>query len=270
MEDPGTFARAYCSTNLPYCSLSLSRNIIFQALALNGHIPTVSEIPHVIHNLTSTSPSTQQHTLLTYFTPNASFTHPFCRTGSFNFGSSPIPDLTDARLISPHPQPKSSAAPSASSTKLQLNSRQLIAQVYRWYKILSPRIELDVQSVAFDAQSLLLYVSIHQIFRIQLVLFYRADVRLTTLLELTHDPLGLERTPAQLEREVSKEERQKYYIRSQEDLYQTSECVKFVLPWGIGWVAVVLWGFIATIACVLGSVVLAPITWFEEWASKER
>ena len=71
----------------------------------------VSEIPGVIQALTQSPPSIQRQTLEKYFTPDASFTHPFCRTGSFN------------------------------------GSRLLILAIYRWYKILSPRIELAVDSV---------------------------------------------------------------------------------------------------------------------------
>ena len=43
--------------------------------------------------------------------PSASFTHPFCRTGSFE------------------------------------GSRNLIHAIYKWYKLLSPKIELKVNSV---------------------------------------------------------------------------------------------------------------------------
>jgi hypothetical protein len=71
----------------------------------------ISEIPTIIHLLTQSPPSIQQQTLEKYFTPDASFTHPFCRTGSFN------------------------------------GSRYLILAIYRWYKILSPRIGLDVNGV---------------------------------------------------------------------------------------------------------------------------
>ena len=70
-----------------------------------------AEIPQIIHLLTQSPPSTQRKTLETYFTPSASFTHPFCRTGSFE------------------------------------GSRWLIWCIYRWYKILSPRIEISVDSV---------------------------------------------------------------------------------------------------------------------------
>ncbi len=71
----------------------------------------VHEIPSIIHALTQSPPSLQRQTIETYFTPTASLTHPFCRTGSFD------------------------------------GSRWLIWCIYRWYKILSPKIELQVESV---------------------------------------------------------------------------------------------------------------------------
>ncbi|KAK4695792.1 hypothetical protein P7C71_g2029, partial [Lecanoromycetidae sp. Uapishka_2] len=70
-----------------------------------------AEINHIIHLLTQSPPATQRATIEKYFTPNASFTHPFCRTGSFE------------------------------------GSRWLIWCIYRWYKIMSPRIEIAVDSV---------------------------------------------------------------------------------------------------------------------------
>jgi hypothetical protein len=72
---------------------------------------TAKEIPGVIHLLTQAPPSIQRETVETYFTPSASFTHPFCRTGSWQ------------------------------------GSRWAIWIVYRWYKIMSPRIDISVQSV---------------------------------------------------------------------------------------------------------------------------
>ena len=71
----------------------------------------VQDVGPMIHKLTQGSPKEQKDTINAYFTPNASFTHPFCRTGSFE------------------------------------GSRYLIHAIYQWYKILSPRIELDVKSV---------------------------------------------------------------------------------------------------------------------------
>ena len=71
----------------------------------------VKDIAGVITTLCTASPSVQRRAVETHFTPTASFTHPFCRSGSFN------------------------------------GSRWFIAQVYRWYKILSPRIDVKVDSV---------------------------------------------------------------------------------------------------------------------------
>lgn len=71
----------------------------------------VAEIPQVIHSLTQTPPSLQRATLERYFTPSASFIHPLCRTGSFT------------------------------------GSRWFIWCIYRWYKIMSPHIDITIDSV---------------------------------------------------------------------------------------------------------------------------
>ena len=71
----------------------------------------IQEIPGVVHRLTQGSPKQQEETINEYFTTDASFTHPFCRTGSFE------------------------------------GSRRLIHSIFRWYKIMSPTIELNVNGV---------------------------------------------------------------------------------------------------------------------------
>ncbi|KAH3944049.1 hypothetical protein HBH98_150890 [Parastagonospora nodorum] len=170
----------------------------------------VKEIPGIIHLLTQSPPSIQYETIETYFTPTASFTHPFCRTGSHD------------------------------------NSRWLIAAIYRWYKIMSPRIDVSVQSVAFDEANLTLYVQIFQIFRIWLVPFYYAPVELTTVLKLRHDKGD-----------------NKYYIHSQNDLYQVDQWIRFILPGGH--LLIYLWHAWATFFCVVGAYLLIPVTWIEEY-----
>lgn len=184
----------------------------------------------MIHLLTQSPPSIQHETIETYFTPNASFIHPFCRTGSWS------------------------------------NSRWLIGAIYRWYKIMSPRIDITVQSVgknhqtqrrgishalttcriAFDEPNLILYVQIFQIFRIWLVPFYYAPVNLTTVIKLQRN-----RTD------------NKYYIRSQNDLYQVDQWIKFLLPGG--WALIYLWHFWASLFSLLGTWALLPVTWVEEY-----
>jgi hypothetical protein len=84
----------------------------------------VKEIPQIVHALTEGPPSEQKRALETYFTPDASFEHPFCRVPSFSKAS--IPFFGD------------------------INSRWVIWMVYRWYKILSPRTILDVHSVGMS------------------------------------------------------------------------------------------------------------------------
>ncbi|OJD18184.1 hypothetical protein AJ78_01797 [Emergomyces pasteurianus Ep9510] len=224
----------------------------------------VREIPHVIHLLTQSLPSVQEQTIERFFTPSASFTHPLCRTGSFN------------------------------------GSRWFIIQIYRFYKIMSPRIDLNVHSVAFDKSNHTLYVTLSQIFRLFIIPFYQANVRVTVVLTLTPStiphPQASEAsyslsssclsassgprpsdtpersTSGNFSHSHSHTEPQSqqsntttlYYISAQEDLYQISEVVKFVLPFGIGVILALAWHSFSTAFCVCAAWVLWPIVWAEE------
>ena len=203
----------------------------------------VKDISDIIITLTTAPPSEQKAAIYKYYTPTASFAHPLCRTGSFN------------------------------------GSRWLILQIYRWYKILSPRIEPVVDSVAFDEPNLLLYVSLRQKFKIPVVPYYLAHVTLTTVLALTTDPDAYHAmsNPKEPDAPVSMVEHKriahgsdadrqgkKYYIQSQNDLYALSEWVKFILPWGIGVTTIVSLQIIATFWCVVGAVLGKPLTFLEE------
>jgi hypothetical protein len=98
---------------------------------------------------------------------------------------------------------------------------------------------------AFDEANLILYVTIFQVFRIWLIPFYYAPVTLTSVLTLEHD-----------------EQDGKYYIASQNDLYQVDQWIRFVAPGG--WVLVHLWHYWAMFFCLLGAIVLRPISLLEE------
>jgi hypothetical protein len=176
---------------------------------------TETEIAHVIHLLTQSPPSTQLATLNKYFTPSSSFIHPFVRTGSWSQGDG-------------------------------WNSRWVISRIYRWYKILSPVIKLNVHSVAFDKTNNILYVSITQTFRIfaLIPLGYKANVGLVTKLRLSHVETG------------------KYYIQEQEDLYQTTEFTKFL--WGGIFLVVIAFQYFSLVACILLSYVGLPVSLIEE------
>lgn len=117
-----------------------------------------------------------------------------------------------------------------------------------------------MEMTAFDKEHMKLYVTISQIFSIFIIPFYVAPVTLTTVLTLTTYPSSASSdTP-----ESKKEDRKLYYIKSQEDLYQTSEFVKFVLPYGIGAVLVLMLQALATFVCTLGAIILSPILWIEQ------
>lgn len=71
----------------------------------------VRDAPGVVHKLIQGSPKEQEEAINAYFTPDAEFIHPFCRTGSFE------------------------------------GSRLLIHAIFRWYKIMSPRIEAKINGI---------------------------------------------------------------------------------------------------------------------------
>jgi hypothetical protein len=60
----------------------------------------------------------------------------------------------------------------------------------------------------------------------------------------------------------------RYYIHSQDDLYQVDEFIKFVLP--PGWVLVWLWHYWSTFFCLVGTFVLWPISAVEQFVWQQR
>jgi hypothetical protein len=80
-------------------------------MSVSDQQSAVAEIGPIIKLLCTAPPAEQRAAIETYFTPTASFTHPFCRTGSFS------------------------------------NSQWLIVIIYRWYKILSPHIDIEVDGM---------------------------------------------------------------------------------------------------------------------------
>ncbi|KAJ5156869.1 hypothetical protein N7492_009672, partial [Penicillium capsulatum] len=179
----------------------------------------VAEIPVVIRLLTQSRPSVQTEALNRFFTRNAAFVHPFCRVPSFE------------------------------------GSRYYVGKIFQWYKIMSPRIEIEIHSVAFDKEHLKLYIHMSQIFSIWIVPFHVAPVTLTTVLDLTTD--------SALSDTLANGDHTRYYITKQEDLYQSSEFVKFILPHFGHWL-VLAWHLIATFFCFLGVLFLWPLVWLEE------
>ena len=111
-------------------------------------------------------------------------------------------------------------------------------------------------TTAFDEKNLLLYVNISQVFRIFLVPFYRAPVTLTTVLQLAYGPNTNKGSGI-----VDASRPKRYYIQSQNDLYQVDQFIRFLLPWGIGTTLILIWHWFASLCCILGARLLAPLRW---------
>ncbi len=105
---------------------------------------------------------------------------------------------------------------------------------------------------AYDKENLTLYVSIHQLFHLFILprfIFSPASVSLVTVLHLQPTTSGGKKP---------------YLIRSQNDLYQVNEFVKFVSLFGVLSVMVMAFQLVATGLCVLGAVAGWPVSWVEE------
>lgn len=115
----------------------------------------------------------------------------------------------------------------------------------------------------FDQRAGILYVSIHQVFALWFIPFYKAPVKLISVLKLTQQSSG-DSTSARNDGPESTalagpgKERARYKIASQEDHYQINDCLQFVLP-GLGPFVWFLWQLYSTGLCVIGSVVFLPV-----------
>lgn len=158
-----------------------------------------------------------------------------------------------------------------------LNSRRLITAIFRWYKILSPHIEIGIESVAWDANRHRLYVGMHQRFALWFVPLYAANVRLLVELHLEdvvdgngHDSNSYAAVAAQQSTHAPNTPRNRmvngvpgtahqpprtrYYIARHEDHYQINEVLKFFTLGFGAW----LWALaqlFATFLCLGGATV---------------
>ncbi|RSM00367.1 hypothetical protein CDV31_011817 [Fusarium ambrosium] len=204
----------------------------------------VREIAGVIKALTQGSPEVQESALREYFLPNASFSHPYCHVPSISKGTIPLAG--------------------------GLDSIWLILGIYRWYRTLSPHIDIKVDSAVFDQKSGLLYVSLRQTFAVWFIPLYKAPVRLVSVLQLTQlspdsseDDVP-EKQPTNKRNgkpgnvKPRRQQKPKYFIASQEDLYPVNDCIQFILP-GLGPFLWTLWQLYSTWLCVVGSLIFLPV-----------
>ncbi|RMZ87043.1 hypothetical protein DV736_g5731, partial [Chaetothyriales sp. CBS 134916] len=192
----------------------------------------VAEISGVIKLLCTTPPHTQHATLEKYFTKNASFLHPVCRVDSF------------------------------------ANSRWFIGQVYLWYKIMTPKVDITSYSIGYDKENLVLYVTSQQYFKIWFL--PAITPRLLSILILTQDVdddfNAIADGPTTNSTSVTG--KKKYYIKSQKDMYEPNELVRYFTPYALGTTLVTLVQIWATIFCVIGSTLGFPIISLEDSVSK--
>ncbi|KAI0457626.1 hypothetical protein F5B21DRAFT_463938 [Xylaria acuta] len=207
------------------------------------------DISGVIHSLTQGTREEQEKTLNDYFLPDAYFVHSFCRVPSFQSRQIRVP---------------------FSNTEWTINSRLLVFFVYQWYKIMSPKILLEVDSTAFDKRTNSLYATIRQTFTIWLVPFslWQANVKLVCLLELAHLPVDKNKKLLMLENGFTQKNRdnntagvseKRYFIRGQQDHYQTNDMLNFVVPFGAS-AFIYIWQLLATFFCAVGTAFLWPVT----------
>ncbi len=143
------------------------------------------EIIPVTRTLCQGTPEEQLDAIHRNYLPDASFVHPFCRVPSFS--GIHIPGVGT------------------------INSRTLILAIFKWYRILSPRVDIHIESssklprvgshafagrsmlirkIVFDKHNKKLYLSISQVFAIWFIPFYRAPVHLITVIDLVQRPTG--------------------------------------------------------------------------------
>jgi hypothetical protein len=131
-----------------------------------------------------------------------------------------------------------------------------------------PTRTVKLTSAVFDQRTNTLFVNIHQTFSIWFIPLYAARVRLITVLHLkprtswaanetvSRGSLTEGREPAALS--GPGQERAKYYISSQEDLYQMNDCVQFLMPRLGRWIWL-FWQLFSTGVCVLCAVLFLPV-----------
>ncbi|KAF9524214.1 hypothetical protein CPB83DRAFT_910092 [Crepidotus variabilis] len=134
------------------------------------------EISLIVRQLCATdSPDVQKATLEKYMTSDVGFRHPVCE-------------------VKPGP-----------------NSRDALLGIFQWYRVLSPQVDIEVESVVFDPSKEVLYLEIIQWFKLGLLPLKPAPARLLTRLQLRKQA-GL------------------YYIAEQQDFYHTDEFAALLLP----------------------------------------
>ncbi|KLO19137.1 hypothetical protein SCHPADRAFT_924757 [Schizopora paradoxa] len=178
------------------------------------------EIGDVIRQLCKAKSSIeQQETIIRYFVPNAGFQHPLC------------------------------------TVKRGDNSRGLIIGIYRWYRNMSPNLEIVVESSKFDEQLNIIYVNAVQVFHVWISPLKPVPARLLVRIDLNRSS-----------------EDGKYYIVQQTDYYQPEDILALTIPFLIyplvfikiatSWICVINSAIYLWIqALVLKFIPYSPVVW---------
>lgn len=76
----------------------------------------------MVRSLCQGTPDEQRRTIDRYFTPDAEFVHPFCAAPRFSEGDLRLPGLR------------------------RLGSRDALRGIFQWYRMLSPKIVIDIDT----------------------------------------------------------------------------------------------------------------------------
>ncbi|KAH9975057.1 hypothetical protein BGW80DRAFT_1299913 [Lactifluus volemus] len=135
-----------------------------------------NEIERILQRfMASASPDVQQAAIQKYFTKDAGFRHPLCS-------------------VDPGP-----------------NSREGILGIYQWYRVMSPRMEVIVDKITYDAEKSILFLDVIQVFHIRFSPLPPARTRLFSRLTLRN-------------------ESGRYYITFQEDFYHPDDFCATIIP----------------------------------------
>ncbi|KAF3767593.1 hypothetical protein M406DRAFT_29134, partial [Cryphonectria parasitica EP155] len=168
------------------------------------------EIRQVVRSLCQGTADEQRRTLDRYFTRDASFVHPFCAVPHFDGVRVP---LLGGRL----------------------SSRDVVRGIFQWYRMLSPRIDIEIDSVLHDEARDKIYLDIRQTFSVWFIPMYHAHVRLVTILDLVRDETPTRSSRGNDDNDYEKEKDtpsgpRQWKIAKQEDLYQVNEFLRFAGP----------------------------------------
>ncbi|KZT64513.1 hypothetical protein DAEQUDRAFT_814920 [Daedalea quercina L-15889] len=210
-----------------------------------------AELEDVILAVTaSLNPEVQKAAIYRYFAPDVSFRHPLCTVPSSTQPTTVFPPSQSSPVLHTYPLPlplpffkglPAFVARLLTPTGLATSSsRETVLRVYQWYRVLSPRLRVQVKKVVYDEPRKEAYAEVVQRFHIRWNVFMpAAESRLITHITLRELPYA---TPAG---------KPLYVIAAQEDFYHPEDLLSFGAPLLVPFLTAAL--LLSTWACVVGA-----------------